>query len=215
MSTAANNASSRVEHAAEDPAGRADELLRDVQELDQCGSPAWRSAAWSRTRMRRRSNLALGHGVPFSNLTGARHHVTMTSRAEHCHEHHPSAPQARADPRTRAGGHAHRGRHHAFRRRRSRSTRSFPPSCPAVRGSTPTHPGWPSWRTAALLAAPRTRRLGATAAIALFVAVFPGEREHGAAVVGQAVADAAGRDRPAAAADPDDHRGQLKVRRVS
>ena len=31
--------------------------------------------------------------------------------------------------------------------------------------------------TAALLAAPRTRRLGATAAMALFLAVFPGEHE--------------------------------------
>ena len=61
--------------------------------------------------------------------------------------------------------------------------------------------------TGALLLAPRTRKLGALAAVALFVVGVPGQREHGPAVEGQAAADAHRRDRPAAAADPDDHPG--------
>lgn len=36
---------------------------------------------------------------------------------------------------------------------------------------------------------------------------LPGQYQHGPAVVGQALADAHRRDRPAAAADPDDHHG--------
>ena len=59
----------------------------------------------------------------------------------------------------------------------------------------------------ALLLVRRTRRSAALAAAALFVAVFPGERQHGPAVVGQAMADAHRRFGPAAVADPDDHRG--------
>ena len=61
--------------------------------------------------------------------------------------------------------------------------------------------------TGALLLTPRTRRLGALSAVAVFVGVFPGQRQPGPAVEGQAADHAAGRDRPAAAADPDDHRG--------
>ena len=40
--------------------------------------------------------------------------------------------------------------------------------------------------TGALLLAPRTRKLGALAAIALFIGGVPRQRQHGAAVVGQA-----------------------------
>ena len=50
--------------------------------------------------------------------------------------------------------------------------------------------------TGALLLAPRTRKLGALAAVALFIGVFPGKRQHGAAVVGQGVAGAARRRSP-------------------
>ena len=69
------------------------------------------------------------------------------------------------DERTRAvrvGGHARRGRRARISRRRNRSTRPSPPSCPAARGSTPTPPGVGRVGHAALLAAPRTRRFGAT-----------------------------------------------------
>ena len=45
--------------------------------------------------------------------------------------------------------------------------------------------------TGALLLVPRTRRVGALAAVALFVGGVSGERQHGPVVVGQALADAA------------------------
>ena len=75
--------------------------------------------------------------------------------------------------------------------------------------------------TAALLLAPRTRRLGALAAVALFIAVFPANVNMVRLWWDKPLADAARRDRPAAAADPDDHRGAedlratLRVRRRS
>ena len=59
----------------------------------------------------------------------------------------------------------------------------------------------------ALLLSPRTRKLGALSAVAVFVGVFPGQHQHGPAVAGQAADHAARRDRPSAAADPDDHFG--------
>ena len=61
-----------------------------------------------------------------------------------------------------------------------------PAELPGSRGSTPTPPASGELATGALLLAPRTRRLGALAAIALFVAVFPANVQHGAVVVGQA-----------------------------
>ncbi len=55
--------------------------------------------------------------------------------------------------------------------------------------------------------APRTRKLGAMAAAALFVSVFPANVNIGAAVARQAVADADRCARTSAAADSDDHAG--------
>ena len=54
--------------------------------------------------------------------------------------------------------------------------------------------------TGALLLAPRTRRLGALAAVALFVAVFPANVNMRPAVVEQGLARPHRDDRPAAAA---------------
>ena len=48
----------------------------------------------------------------------------------------------------------------------------IPPNCRAARGSTPTPRGSRSWSPAAC-SGPRTRKLGALAAVALFLAVFP------------------------------------------
>ncbi len=61
--------------------------------------------------------------------------------------------------------------------------------------------------TGALLLAPRTRKLGALAAVALFIGVFPGNVNMVRLWRDKPLADADRRDRPAAAADPDDHPG--------
>ena len=61
--------------------------------------------------------------------------------------------------------------------------------------------------TGALLLAPRSRKLGALAAVALFVSVFPANVNMVRLLARQAVADADRCDRAAAPADSDDHRG--------
>ena len=79
------------------------------------------------------------------------------------------------DERTRAPGWPACSPRSASRisRRRRRSTRSIPAELPGSPRFYTYASGVAELGTAALLAAPRTRRLGATLAIALFVAVFP------------------------------------------
>ena len=110
-------------------------------------------------------------------------------------------------PRLPDGGDADRHRRRCTSRRPSRSTPSCPPNCPGSPRFYTYASGVAEVGIGALLLVPRTRRLGALAAVALFLAVFPANVNMVRLWKDKPLPMRHRRDRPAAAAGPDDHPG--------
>ena len=165
MSTAANSAHQRVDDAHRDP--RAGLTNASGMRSTPTRAESGRAVSFCSIRSSRRRNLPLA--------TRAHHRLwRSTAQCNHDHPHTSSRQRTQpSPPRTANGCACWSASARCTSWRRSRSTRSSPPNCRAARGSTPRPPASAELATGALLLAPRTRRLGALAAVALFVAVFP------------------------------------------
>ena len=150
----------RVDDAADDPLRRADERFGNAQDVDERGIRSRGQILVDRGEPP--SQPTFGHETPSSIRVGARHYVTMTSP--------PARTAADRQPGTRAsrmGGDARRhGRRCTFV-----APKPFDTIIPAELPGSPRFytyaSGVAELATGALLLAPRTRKLGALAAVAL------------------------------------------------